>query len=193
MPWPALGAPVPDIVQPGDKDFPVYPLVVQDDIPLCLVRGYILGGMPEFPASHIDYCKKNCVFRGAPLHPTGSPLAAVEAICHSDRWHRVFANKDTASNAQLAVRLQAMRAVANIFGTVPEDLTRRFQRIRPRRFEQTWKSCLEDERLTNSAWDGSKFIPPVSRATGPSTSAPSTRPLPPLPPNHGPDPAQVFQ
>lgn len=71
-----VGAPHPE---PADMTaVPRFPLVIVDDIPLALVRGYSLGGQAEAPEVHLRWCRDRGVLRGAPLRPPDAPLAAVE-------------------------------------------------------------------------------------------------------------------
>ena len=50
---PALGAAVP--APPGDlRTTPRFPVILLDDVPLVLVGGYRLGGLPEPLAMHLD-------------------------------------------------------------------------------------------------------------------------------------------
>jgi hypothetical protein len=58
MPWMAIGATNPD-VDPGDKNWPLFPLVMQDDIPFDLSCGYGLAGTAQSPIEHLDYCEIN--------------------------------------------------------------------------------------------------------------------------------------
>ncbi len=82
LPTMQVGAPSP----PGPPDphaVPRYPVIIVDDIPFVLVRGYELGGQPEPPESHLEWFRANGVLRRAPLVPTTTPLATLDRIVGS--------------------------------------------------------------------------------------------------------------
>lgn len=73
---PALGSPS---FWPKDlKRFPRFPVVVIDDIPLTLVNGYTLGGVPESASYHLEILAKEGGWRRQPLRPSDDPAAAIE-------------------------------------------------------------------------------------------------------------------
>jgi hypothetical protein len=58
----------PDIPPPTIKEkLPRFPIVLIKDIPLLVVRGYDLGGLPEQVESHVDYFRKFGKIRTQPL------------------------------------------------------------------------------------------------------------------------------
>jgi hypothetical protein len=48
---------------------PRFPIVVVDDVPLMLISGYTLAGLPEPLSSHLDYYRNHGTLRAAPLTP----------------------------------------------------------------------------------------------------------------------------
>jgi hypothetical protein len=75
---PALGGPS---WSPNDlMKFPLFPLMVVDDVPLVLVGGYMLGGMPESPGEHLDELERNANWRQRPLRPTDNPLGILPKV-----------------------------------------------------------------------------------------------------------------
>lgn len=71
-----VGAPSP--APTDEKALPRFPLVIVDDIPLSLVRGYMLGGHAEQPEDHIRWYHAHGQLRAAPLRPPDAPLAVID-------------------------------------------------------------------------------------------------------------------
>lgn len=71
-----VGAPSP--APTDEKALPRFPLVIVDDIPLSLVRGYMLGGHAEQPEDHIRWYPTHGQLRAAPLRPPDAPLAVID-------------------------------------------------------------------------------------------------------------------
>ncbi|HEY4241456.1 MAG TPA: hypothetical protein VGM88_16660 [Kofleriaceae bacterium] len=72
-----IGAPVPP---PPAKALPSFPILMVDDVPLMLARGYTLAGLPEAVSSHVDYYRAHGTLRAAPLKPPAKlDRATVEA------------------------------------------------------------------------------------------------------------------
>ncbi len=64
---PALGGPVP--APPADlRQHPRWPVLVAADVPLVVVRGYVLGGSPEPLSMHLDGLA-GATWRTTPLRP----------------------------------------------------------------------------------------------------------------------------
>lgn len=80
---PALGAPAPK--QPDDlPKVPRWPVVVIADVPLSLVRGYALGGVPEPLWMHLDGLA-HATWRTEPLKPGDAGSVRIQLI-HRGRW-----------------------------------------------------------------------------------------------------------
>jgi hypothetical protein len=63
----------PDIPPPTDPGkLPRFPIVIIRDVPLLVVRGYFLGGMPESPDAHAAYFRTHGILRTHPLAPPTS-------------------------------------------------------------------------------------------------------------------------
>ncbi len=56
---PMLGAPV-FVGETTDADWPLEPIAVFQDVPICVVRGYMLGGQAEPATAYLEYCLKSC-------------------------------------------------------------------------------------------------------------------------------------
>ena len=64
---PRLGAPVPP--PPADLSSIRYPAFILGDVPLSVVDGYSLGGLPERLTDHLEALALRGVWRAAPLAP----------------------------------------------------------------------------------------------------------------------------
>lgn len=104
---PRLVLGTPDIKEPRDPGiFPIYPLYLQQDLPLLLVGGYISGGEAEPPIKLLDWYFLHGRLRPIPLQPQGNPLVSVDEFIES-KWRHL--NSDLWHAGML--RLQALRAV----------------------------------------------------------------------------------
>jgi hypothetical protein len=52
---------------------PRFPILIVDDVPLMLVSGYTLRGLPEPVTAHVAYYRKQGALRAAPLAPRAGP------------------------------------------------------------------------------------------------------------------------
>ena len=166
MPWMHSGATLPAIPK-ENTDWPLFPLAVSGDIPFFMANGYGLGGVPESPLRHLDYCEQNCVIRQEPMSPSLLPIQAVAALYRSERWKELFgayrASPFTPNLgwwAEYELRLQAIRCFP--YGMdVPGKLE---GELNPgcgghARAEQAWRECLRRLSEIKLAWDsdGCKF------------------------------------
>ena len=166
MPCMQIGATSPE-VEPENKDWPLFPLTVQNDIPFCLSSGYSLAGEAESPLRHVDYCEKNCTLRKLPLRPSASPLQAMQSICAAEQWHRLFRKEGEGDSTEYLLRLEALRAVSNITRK-PSDM-REFcpTCVSKKDADKAWGQYLGDNRLMNAKWDAERQQFVGSRAGAP--------------------------
>ncbi|MFO0616313.1 MAG: hypothetical protein U0414_27220 [Polyangiaceae bacterium] len=73
FPHMAVGEPSPGFPK-NDRDAPRFPVVILDDIPFNVVRGYALGGLPEPPEAHLAWMRDHATLRAAKLEPTSTPI-----------------------------------------------------------------------------------------------------------------------
>lgn len=45
-----------------DRNWPLEPITIVDEVPFVIVSGYGGGGLPESAAKYLDYCLKNCAW-----------------------------------------------------------------------------------------------------------------------------------
>ncbi len=80
-----FGAPWPC----GPKDphrIPRFPIALVDDIPLMLVSGYELEGMPTPMSDVLMFFRVNGQLRPKPLVPSNDPLSAIVHLMNSRQW-----------------------------------------------------------------------------------------------------------
>jgi len=152
MPWMHIGGTHPDVAQ-GNKDWPLFPLAMINDIPFCLSPGYALGGFPEPPTIHLDYCENNCTIRRAPLQPTTSPILAAEALMASERWRRLFKTEDDGASTQYLLRLQALCSLNAMTRKPPDERALNPSCVPKADTERAWAAYTGDQNLTGARWD----------------------------------------
>jgi hypothetical protein len=73
-----VGAPSP--AEPKDKNLvPRFPLVIVGDVPLKIVRGYMLGGKAESPEDDVAAFRRVGTLRAKPLVPSATALDEIDA------------------------------------------------------------------------------------------------------------------
>ena len=75
---PALGT--PDWSPDDLRQFPRFPLMLIDNVPLLLAAGYSLDGVREDPARHLDELDRDAAWRGEPLKPADDPLGVLTKL-----------------------------------------------------------------------------------------------------------------
>jgi hypothetical protein len=55
------------------RDWPLEPIVLFEEVPILVVKGYALRGKPESATAYLDYCVKRCRWRKARYTPGSSP------------------------------------------------------------------------------------------------------------------------
>lgn len=80
FPAPYIGALNPSPPE-NPSEWPLYPLVIKDDIPFSLYMGRSLFGLPESVAQYIKRCDKGWTVRAFDLRPPDDPFpASIEAL-----------------------------------------------------------------------------------------------------------------
>jgi hypothetical protein len=103
-----------------DRLLPRFPIALQDDIPFLLVEGYVLGGAPEQPESHVAYFRKHGSLRTKPLVPTDRPLEALDRLSRSVR--RAFRETNDPDNDERRCLLgnQVLRLMDSVYRVEPD-------------------------------------------------------------------------
>ena len=113
---PGVRLPVPGVGGPMDtgpvvaEDFPLYPLVLINDVPLLIVPGFFLGGLPEDPSRHIEFVERHCRVRPLSLVPPDNPLSLADDLLSSEIWYRPASEDDKA-----ILRAQLLRLVRDAY------------------------------------------------------------------------------
>ncbi|MDB5033310.1 MAG: hypothetical protein JWQ98_551 [Chlorobi bacterium] len=78
----------PTIHPPDPGELPRFPIVILRDIPLLVVGGYLLRGLPEPVENHIAYFREHGIIRPQPL----APPASLDGIAEEFRqlWKRSY-------------------------------------------------------------------------------------------------------
>ncbi|HKJ68753.1 MAG TPA: hypothetical protein VKA68_12400 [bacterium] len=85
----------PDIPPPENPDhLPRFPIVLVKDIPLLLVHGYALAGLPQPVEEHVTYFREHGTVREAPLSPPGTMEGVEEAFLNL--WKEAYGDQFTA-------------------------------------------------------------------------------------------------
>lgn len=162
MPRIMIGAISPS-VRDDDPNWPLFPLVVCGDIPFLFVTTIILGGQPESPLRHIDYCQATCVLRAQPLTPSISPIEAAEQLYGTKEWSQLFPKQFTGTGPspypadcflRTSVRYQAMACLPPALTLTSEALGR----LNPlcvgaKNAEIAWSACLQELQPHRLCWD----------------------------------------
>jgi len=79
----------PDITPPlSQTALPRFPIVIAGDIPLLVVRGYHLGGLPESVETHLTYFRTHGTIRSAPLAPSQAREGVAEQFARE--WNAAY-------------------------------------------------------------------------------------------------------
>lgn len=73
------------------EDWPDLPFAIVDKIPVSLIQGYVLGGVPEAAESYLAYCRNNGVFRTGPYAQATRESAthALRQLFSSSAWRKL--------------------------------------------------------------------------------------------------------
>jgi hypothetical protein len=85
MPHMCVGAPSPAAPK-EPKRLPHFPLLLLDDVPLLLVAGYELEGVPQSARRHLEYFRTKGRLRDKPLTPANNPLRLLDRFVETAGW-----------------------------------------------------------------------------------------------------------
>jgi len=140
-----IGKPTDTETPPAD-DFPLYPLVLMEDVPLLIVSGYFTGGLMEEPFSHLDFCERHCQLRSAPLRPPDNPLALVDSLLNSEKWYR----KEGKAQDHAMLGAQLLRLVRAVYA-IPGVDEQRFSSFLEA--AGVWSECVKTFQRLDARWD----------------------------------------
>ncbi|MEZ0230559.1 MAG: hypothetical protein ACAI25_18200 [Planctomycetota bacterium] len=146
MPPLRIGA--PDPAAPADpKAIPRFPLVLQDDVPILLVRGYTLAGRPESAGAHVEHFAKHGRLRAAPLAPTNKPLAMIEAVVKAHGHLYADGRGEAMLEGQLLWLLETVYA---------SSVDRFGYKLGGEGWQARWKALSEEIAALDIHWDATK-------------------------------------
>jgi hypothetical protein len=105
----------------GEQFYPLFPIVVRDDIPFLFMTGFALGGSMMRPESYLGWAERSGRLRRQKLRPANDPLAAADAVLAMPLARRVndyavfarpFASRVNEDAFKTMLRRQALRAVS---------------------------------------------------------------------------------
>lgn len=134
---------------PGAAAWPLFPVILEQDLPFMVVTDYILGGKPEDPVGRLG---PGFLLKATPLAPARNPVEAVEALTSSSRWEALVKENPgrEAVESKRLVRRQALAALAPVY-RAPEEYTRRSCCEDPA--EAEWRQVVEEVRALGIRWD----------------------------------------
>jgi hypothetical protein len=153
--------------EPEDlSQFPRFPLVLVDDVPLVVVTGYTLLEQPEAVSHHLDLLERDAQWRSQPLRPTDDPLKTLDKLNSIlPRDHRRGPNFDSMIERQLLQLVSTVHRDANarfIDPDFPTDEAGIFQ------------AAVPEVRSMNIRWDANQSC--YARADG-TTLPPEIMPI----------------
>lgn len=140
----AMGKPV-DVENPPLQDYPLYPLVLLNDVPLLIVTGFLLGGLPADPMSQIEFFEQDCRMRPAPLRPPDNPLPLAETLLASPTWYRKDFDRDRG-----VLRAQLLRLVRAVYDVPGVDEPNFYSSVIS---DEVWEGHLKSFGALRAVWD----------------------------------------
>jgi hypothetical protein len=139
----------PDVDEPADGvRFPRWPLHLEDDLPLLLVGGYLIGGEGRPVSEQLEWYKTHAAIRLRPLTPPPHPLRVADQFLQSERWKQL-ATQDWHEGM---IRLQAWRAVSGIVPLRREDEQLMLSGDRAQRLDR-WQQAIDSVTSSHVGWD----------------------------------------
>ena len=154
MPRMRVGA--PSVAEPKDPKFlPRFPWVLLDDVPLNLVNGYMLAGLRQPVAEHVEYFRKNGKLREHPLRPSNNPLRVLDNLEHSPLW--IYRDLPGSPGYQWAKGLlaeQLLRLIDTVYRIEPDQ---HGHRLPHEHFDaQRWDRAVREVAALDIRWDAAK-------------------------------------
>jgi len=123
VPSPVIRIGIPHPPEPDDPNsFPMYPVVLIDDIPLLLVAGYAGTGMPQSVLEHIAYFRQHGTIREKPLRPPDNPAGAIRALDKSDPFTRFRKQQPKSIECRSLILSQCLRMIDTVYPVEADPL-----------------------------------------------------------------------
>jgi len=144
------------VSNPGAATWPLFPLVLEGDLPFIVVMDYFRAGKGEDPSGRLG---PGFVLRAAPMSPGTNPVEAVEALTASSRWVALLEASDSenpkptaqrAKQLRQLIRSQALEALAPIYSPPPDEP---LQDCCKDPDEIRWTRVVQEVRALGIRWD----------------------------------------
>ena len=149
----------------GPKDphrIPRFPIVLVDDIPLMLIRGYALEGVPISMDRVLAFFRDNGQIRPAPLTPTNDPLSAIVHLMNSKQWIYgdtnlqeaggfSFGGAEDSEDEKSMLMEQLLRLIDLVYWMPTDVLGNRLPCGEPP--EPTWQRIVSEVSALKIKWD----------------------------------------
>ncbi|HLY12432.1 MAG TPA: hypothetical protein VKW04_24225 [Planctomycetota bacterium] len=137
------------IVDPGRAAWPLYPMVLEQDLPFLVALGDRRIETPEELSGRLG---GTLALRHAPLAPTANPVEAVETLTASPRWQALATAQHPRDTVELkrGIRRQALEAIAPVYHP-PDDYAPKTCCEDPS--DAAWREVVEQVRALNLHWD----------------------------------------
>jgi hypothetical protein len=108
-----------DVAPPKGEAWPLFPIVLVQDVPFMMVSGYVLSGIPQQAADHLR--RDLGPLRSAPLSPKGTALEAADELTESEAWKALRLGPGNEGRKKWQIRRQALGALSAVFTPRPEE------------------------------------------------------------------------
>jgi len=136
-----------DVAPPAGRDWPLFPIVLAQDVPFMLVSGYILGGKGQSAGEYLEQLKGP--LREDPLAPRVTALEAADALTESEAWKALHLGPGNEGRKKWQVRGQALGALGAVFARRPEE-TSNDCCVDPT--EAQWRATVERAKSAGILW-----------------------------------------
>lgn len=136
---------------------PRYPIAMQDDTPILMLRGYSMRGRRIQPESHVAYYRTNGKLRARPLVPTDNPLRVVAKLETSQQW--TFSDHpgwNGHARGRVFVMNQVLRLVDTVY-RLENDIYGQKISIR-HDVDERWKLILDEFSKLDVRWDSENNV-----------------------------------
>ena len=135
---------------------PRFPISMERDIPLLLVRGYMLGGRAEPVEEHVEYFRTNGVLRSKPLTPPDDPLSILDGLMNSLQtiYKDLESNEDYFMKGENSMLMeQLLRLVDSVYRPPTGSDGYRLWDFLGKDQAENWKKCVSGVSLLKIRWD----------------------------------------
>ena len=151
---------------PGQRDpneIPRFPIAIVDDIPMMLIAGYSLEGMPSRMEDVLEFFRTNGHFRSRPLVPSDDPLAALTHLMTSAQWIYAdsrlaesggisFGDADNSEREKSMLMEQLLRLIDSVY-RLPHGRVWQPVAMRGTARTQTWQKIRADVAALKIKWN----------------------------------------